>query len=82
MFELCIVFDCTIIFSIDMPSVFAQSIVNDKKAGLAKRCKRDLLYGFYDNVRRYNPLSRLSFVAHKHADAKMGEFQWLSNPPN
>ena len=56
MFELCIVFDCTIIFSIDMPSVFAQSIVNDKKAGLAKRCKRDLLYGFYDNVRQYNPL--------------------------
>ena len=56
MFELCIVFDCTIIFYIDMPSVFAQSIVNDKKAGLAKRCKRDLLYGFYDNVRQYNPL--------------------------
>ena len=46
-----------------------------KEAGLAKRCKRDLLYGFYDNVRQYNPLSRLSFVAHKHADVKMGEFQ-------
>ena len=24
-----------------MPSVFAQNIVNDEKAGLAKRCKRD-----------------------------------------
>ena len=31
MFELCIVFDCTIIFTIDMPSVFAQNIVDHKK---------------------------------------------------
>ena len=44
-------FDCTIIFTIDMPSVFAQSIVNDKKAGLAKRCKRDF-YGFYDIIHK------------------------------
>ena len=46
MFELSIVFDCIIIFSIEMPSVFAQSVANDEKAGLVKCCKRD----FADSV--------------------------------